>query len=131
LETVLNLVWLIVSVVLMTVFGVHAAQGGKDCSRGMTAIALVCLICLLFPVISMTDDLYSGPALLEPNKLKKLVQSAHAVLTLLPWNVLQAPQENNWAALDRQPDVRLPLQRVFSFSLSRRPPPAQSRLVLS
>jgi hypothetical protein len=131
LETVLNLVWLLVSAVVMTVFGAHAARAGQDRSRGMAAIALVCLICLLFPVISMTDDLYSGPALLEPNKLKQLVQSAHCVLTLLPWNVLQAPQENNWAALDRQPDVGLPLQEAFSFSLSRRPPPAQPRLVLS
>jgi hypothetical protein len=130
LETVLNLVWLFVSVVLMTVFGVHAARAGKDRSRGMTVIALVCLICLLFPVISMTDDLYNGPALLEPNKLKKLALSAHVVLTLLPWPALQAPRENNWAALDRQPDVHLPLQEVFPFSLSRRPPPVQSRLVL-
>lgn len=116
---------------LLVACGAHVARAGKDCSRGIAAIALVCLICLLFPVISMTDDLYNGPALMEPNKLKLLAQSAHVVLTLLPWSALQAPQENHWAAVDRQPDVRLPLQEAFSFHLSRRPPPVQPRVVLS
>ncbi len=98
----------------------------------MVAIALVCLICLLFPVISMTDDLNcSGPALVESSKIKKLVASAHVILTLLPWPALEAPQENRWAALDRTPDLRRPSLEILAFNLSRRPPPLSLRLILS
>jgi hypothetical protein len=133
LETALNLVWLGVSAALLIACGVHMSRAGEDRSRAMAVIALVCLICLLFPVISMTDDLNcTGPALVETSKLKKLAASAHVVLTLLSWPaLLQAPQENRWAAPDRAPDIRRPLQEVFAFSLNRRPPPLLSRLVLS
>ncbi|HEY6305426.1 MAG TPA: hypothetical protein VI488_03080 [Candidatus Angelobacter sp.] len=110
---------------LLVIFGIHAARAGDAVSRGMAAVALVCLVCFLFPVISMTDDLNSsGPALLEPSKLKKLMPSTQAVLTLLPWLALQKPQETSWPAPERQLDVSLPLQEVLTFSLSRRPPPA-------
>lgn len=125
MEITLNLVWLAVSVALLVVCGTHVVQAGEDRSRGMAAVALVCLVCFLFPVISMTDDLNSaGPALLEPSKLKKLLPSTQAILTLLPWLMLQKPQEIKWAAPDRRRDVQLPLQEVLTFSLSRRPPPA-------
>ncbi len=98
----------------------------------MVAVAVVCLICLLFPVISMTDDLNcSGPALVESSKLKKLTASAHVVLTVLSWPLLLAPQENQWAALDRMPEIGRPLQEVFVVNLTRRPPPLQPRSVLS
>jgi hypothetical protein len=130
LEVTLNLVWLGVSLVLLVVSGMHLARSGADRSRGMAAVAVVCLICFLFPVISITDDLSSAaPALLEPSKLKKLMPSTQAILTLLPWLMLQKPQEIKWAVPDRQQDVRLPSQHILTFSLSRRPPPAL--LVLS
>ena len=99
-------------------------RAGDSRRHGMAAVALVCLVCFLFPVISMTDDLYcSGPAMLEPSKVKKLVSPAVVVLTLLPWFVLQKPRESSWAPLGLQPDVRRPAQEVFAFHLSRRPPP--------
>ena len=102
----------------------HVARGADDRSAAFAAIALVCLVCLLFPVISMTDDLNSGgPAMIEPGKLKRLVQSAPVVLTLLSWSALQAPPEVGWLTRDRQPDIFFPKQEIFSFDLSRRPPP--------
>jgi hypothetical protein len=126
LEIALNLVWLGVSVALLIICGIHVARAGEDRSRGMAAVALVCLVCFLFPVISMTDDLNSsGPALLEPSKLKKILPYAPALVTLLPWIALQMPQENCWAALERQRDAGLPLQEILTFSLSRRPPPVR------
>jgi hypothetical protein len=126
LEIALNLVWLGVSVALLIICGIHVARAGEDRSRGMAAVALVCLICFLFPVISMTDDLNStGPALLEPSKLKKILPYAPALVTLLPWIAVQMPQENRWAILERQRDAGLPLQEIIPFSLSRRPPPAR------
>jgi hypothetical protein len=128
LELALNLVWFGFSVLLLLAGLVHVARHGERLSPALAAVALVCVACLLFPVISMTDDLNSGPAMLEPGKLKKLVQVVHVVLTLLSWNALQAPAESCWLALDRPPDTTLPLQEIFSFDLSRRPPP-QTHLV--
>jgi hypothetical protein len=129
-EIALNLVWLGVSVALLVICGVHVARAGEDRSRYMAAVALVCLVCFLFPVISMTDDLNSsGPALLEPSKLKNVLSHVPALVTLLPWIALLMPQENGRAVMERQRDARLPLQEILTFSLSRRPPPA--RLVVS
>lgn len=124
LEIVLNLVWLAVSLALLIIGGSHVVRGGEERSRGLAAVAMVCLVCFLFPVISMTDDLNcSGPAMLEPSKLKKLVPSAAVIFALFPWPVLQTPPQSNWNALTRATDARLPLPEVFSFSLRRRPPP--------
>jgi hypothetical protein len=131
LEIALNLVWLGVSLGLVVFFGVQAAPVAERRRRGMAAaVALVCLVCFLFPVISMTDDLYSsGPAMLEPSKLKKLVVSTQVVLTLLPWIALQKPQEDTWAPLGLPPaDIRRPLQDVLAFDMSRRPPPSRPAL---
>jgi hypothetical protein len=132
MELTLNLVWLAVSMGLLTICGCQVSRSGLDGRRAAAAVALVCLVCLLFPVISATDDLHdSGPALLETNKLKRLAPTAAAVFTLVPWLALHPPQENRLAAYERPADVRLPSQEVLPFGLNRRPPPSQSRSVLS
>jgi len=101
----------------------HVAPAQQRWRRGATLIALVCLICLLFPVISATDDLANGgPAMLEPSKLKRLLPSLQMAVALLPRLLVQAPLENKWLA-SGQPDPLLPLQEIFSFELNRRPPP--------
>ena len=132
MELTLNLAWLAISMALLTACGWRVSRSGADVRRGIAAIALICLVCLLFPVISATDDLHdSGPALLETNKLKRLAPSAPAVLTLLPWLALHPPQESHRALLSRPADVRLPSLEALPFDLYRRPPPSQSRSVLS
>ena len=124
MELALNLIWLGVSTLLLLAGIAHVARGADDRCPTFAAIALVCLVCLLFPVISMTDDLNSGgPAIIEPGKLKNVVQSAPVVLALLSRSALQAPPEGGWLTRDRQPDLLIPNQEIFSFDLSRRPPP--------
>jgi hypothetical protein len=132
LELALNLVWLAVSMALLLIGCRQVSLAPADRSRTIAAVALVCLVCLLFPVISATDDLHdTGPALLETNKLKRLAPSSPAALTILPWLALRPPQENRQASLSQPADVTLPLLEVLPFHLHRRPPPAQSRSVLS
>jgi hypothetical protein len=122
LEIAFNLVWLGVSLALVVSLGTHVLRAGGH--RGAAAVALICLVCFLFPVISVTDDLYcSEPAMLEPSKVKKLVVSAAVVLNLLPWTDLQRPQENCGATLEYPSGTRRPQKEVFPFHLSRRPPP--------
>jgi len=126
LETVLNLVWTTVSLGLLLTCGIHVLRGGEDRRRGMAAVALLCLVCLLFPVISATDDVNAAsPALVEPSKVKKLVASPTAVLTVMPLLDLLRPQDNSKASLELPPDSRRPQQDVFAFHLCRRPPPLQ------
>jgi hypothetical protein len=124
LETLLNLVWLAISAALLLICGSHIVRA-ENRSRGMAAIALICLICLLFPVISMTDDLNSGnPAFLDPTKAKKLLAAGPLIAIALPWLSLQAPANGHWMGLYRQTEHRLPQLQLLAFSMSRRPPPS-------
>jgi hypothetical protein len=128
LETLLNLVWTSVSLGLLLVCGLHLFRGEANGRRAAAAVALLCLVCLLFPVISATDDINAAsPALVETNKLKRLVASMPAVMTLLAWPALQTPPEDRWATVDAISALP-PLSEAFSFKLNRRPPPSHSPL---
>jgi hypothetical protein len=128
LETVLNLVWISVSLGLLLICGSHVLRGGEDRRRAIAAVALLCLVCLLFPVISATDDINAaGPALVETNKFKRFAASAPAALALLRWPPVQlTPRENRSIALDLPAAFLPPLADAFSFPLNRRPPPSPS-----
>jgi hypothetical protein len=122
-ELILNLAWLGISLAILTAGCLHVARAHQGWGQGATVIALVCLICLLFPVISATDDLNNaGPAMLETSKLKRLLPSLQMAVALLPWLIVQPPLEDKWLALS-QPAPLLRLQEFFAFELHRRPPP--------
>ena len=89
------------------------------------AIGLVCILCLLFPVISMTDDLHNTPAVVENKKFKTLAIVGHVITALLTRVSLQAP---SLAALGVQDweKLLLPMTALLTFDLSRRPPPSFS-----
>lgn len=126
LETILNLVWTSVSLGLLAVCGIHLLRGGADRRRAAAAVALVCVVCLLFPVISATDDINAAtPALVETNKLKRFAASMPAVLTLLAWPTLLPFPENRCSALDLTTELP-PSSDAFAFKLNRRPPPSLS-----
>jgi hypothetical protein len=55
-ELFLNLIWLSVSLLLVTQW-IGSVRQGRAKIKGSTVVALVLLVVLLFPVISMTDDL--------------------------------------------------------------------------
>jgi hypothetical protein len=57
METILNLAWLILAFVLVRLWVFYAPQDGV--SGRMQIVALAMLIVILFPVISVTDDLWS------------------------------------------------------------------------
>jgi hypothetical protein len=122
-ELILNLVWVGLSLAILTAGCLQVARTQQGWRRGATVVALLCLICLLFPVISATDDLNNaGPAMLETGKLKRLMPSLQMAVALLPWLIVLPPLEEKWLALS-QPAPLLPLQEFFSFELHRRPPP--------
>jgi hypothetical protein len=60
METFLNLVWLVVTVVAVWLwrFRWTTSRRNPRHSTRMEAVAMVCALALLFPVISLTDDLH-------------------------------------------------------------------------
>jgi len=123
-ELTLNLVWLGLSALLLLFCCRHVSVSTIDRNRGLVVLSLFCVVCLLFPVISMTDDLNSSPALPETSKLKKITLPAQIVVALLDRIVLQAAQERTWDALTLQLDSRHPSEELVTFQLNRRPPPS-------
>ena len=59
-ETILNLIWLVITLagVWLWRFRWHASRRDKRGRVTMELVAVVCVLALLFPVISLTDDLH-------------------------------------------------------------------------
>ena len=128
MELTLNLAWLAFSAVLLLAGGWYGGLARSDHNRGLIVLTLVCVVCLLFPVISATDDLSSSPAISEGSKLKKVIPSIQAVVALLTRAILRAGQEQNWVSLALQLDCSTPAEDLLPFQLNRRPPPSSDLL---
>ena len=63
LETTLNLIWAALAVAAFVLVLPRAAAGGRKLFPA--AVALACLVLLLFPIISVTDDMISDRAIAE------------------------------------------------------------------
>lgn len=129
MELALNIGWLAISLAAFVYFGRHALAKGDTQSVLIACIALICVTSLLFPIISMTDDLNSAVALPEATKFKRLLASSgQMVIHLFSLALIYAPPARTWSALALQREVR-PIYRAFlSFNLSRRPPPVLQSL---
>lgn len=79
MELLLNLVWL--SLALGAGIAVLRSEAFGVVSRRKSLIALACVLLLLFPVVSASDDLHPAQALVED--ASKRVQRAVAPLQLL------------------------------------------------
>jgi hypothetical protein len=67
METLLNLVWLAVTVAAIWLWRFRWATSRSNPSHStrMEAAAMVCFLALLFPVISLTDDLHPETAVVD------------------------------------------------------------------
>lgn len=69
MEVVLNLSWLFIAAITAAAFSVWAARLPDGAAarrlRRSAGLALVCVVALLFPIISVTDDLAPDTAALE------------------------------------------------------------------
>ncbi len=125
LELLFNLAWLVLAAVLLFIYGARAPSFAAEHRRITSAIALACILALLFPVISISDDLSCNPDLAESNGSKKWVAAATLARPLLsawlgaPPPVLGARREG---ALDAGCLAQSP--GFSSSNLNRRPPPA-------
>ena len=127
MEFTLNFAWLVLSLTLLVLCVVYGRPAfNSKAQRIVVAVSLACLIAfLLFPVISMTDDLNSGAVLAESSNPKHWVPIVE-LFALLGTGFLIAfsAQSSTWADGSILSELGSPSQAMLSFHMSRRPPPA-------
>jgi len=117
-ELALNLVWLVLALLSFVLWGAYALSMPRRDRDFSALIALICVAAFLFPVISMSDDLLSNPALCQTTKVKAgLADVAKAgcfarvipILNQQPFRASAHPEtydaspELAWSSLDRRP----------------------------
>jgi hypothetical protein len=134
-ELTLNLVWAGIAATLLLFWAGNSSGRSlgrsseprlarADARRTATAlIALLCVICILFPIISMTDDLNASPA--EPETAKsKLALLPHFLTSSGSWTLVYDPNTSVFQhEVEAQEDFAPPAHAFLSFLLTRRPPP--------
>ena len=123
MELTLNLVWAGIAATLLF-FWAAPRLAHVDARRSAIALlALLCVICVLFPVVSMTDDLNASPV--DPETLKsKVAMLPHFLVASGEWMLVHDPHETTFRhEVDAQPDFKPPAHSFLSFLLTRRPPP--------
>jgi hypothetical protein len=84
---------------------------------------------LLFPVISITDDLSAEQSIFQATAAKKsnhFNELAKGLITALPVGTSGTPQIA-WREINLHADLSGVEQQFFAFDLSRRPPPDSRR----
>jgi len=123
-ELTLNLVWAAVAAIFLLLGGIGAFFSPRRHGNFSAAVALVCIICFLFPVISISDDLNNSPPLGEPGKSKK----SFSTNDLTDARLLSTPEVpfHTGPVLQHGTHFRSKIpasrERIW-FNLDRRPPP--------
>jgi hypothetical protein len=134
MELLLNLLWLIG----IPAFGVWWLRSGSGVGTGRIAriqqIALLgCMLVLLFPVVSATDDLHPIRPEIEESSSSKRIQQAAADQSSTHFSPFGAPPALLSSGLVSAPSFEVlghvhflsesaPEQAQFSFDASRAPP---------
>ena len=87
MELVLNLAWLALCLGLLVFFGPSLKKPAAGRTRGVALVAMLCILFLLFPVISVTDDIAMCTAPRDAERALRLhdpFDSSQPTPTLLP-----------------------------------------------
>ena len=131
MELTLNIVWAGIAATLLLFWAARSSWGPLeprlarvDARRTATALlALLCVICILFPIVSMTDDLNASPA--EPETAKsQLALLPHFLASSGSWTLVYDPNASVFHhEVEAQETFAPPAHAFLSFLLTRRPPP--------
>lgn len=127
MELALNLGWFVISILAFVFFVRRFRAKNETQSLVIACVALACVVCLLFPVVSMTDDLNSSPAMPEATKFKRPFSLNQVVIH--EFSFVVRPQERTWAVLALEQEQEPAQQELLSFDLNMRPPPAFESLL--
>jgi hypothetical protein len=132
MELLLNLLWVILALPALLVWRRRPAA-----ARSSGIILLGCLLALLFPIVSVTDDLHPISAEIEEcSPLKRTVKpstclksptcgSDHGGAAALPHVASFRPQNDAFGAVSGYPQI-LPWQTLVRTVDDRAPPVARS-----
>ncbi|HEY2497561.1 MAG TPA: hypothetical protein VGK24_10855 [Candidatus Angelobacter sp.] len=88
-------------------------------------MALLCIICILFPIISMTDDLNASPAEPEPPQSQQAMLPP-SLMGSGAWTLVYDRHASPFRhEIEAQPTFLPPAHVFLSFLVTRRPPPRQ------
>ena len=123
MELFLNIVWAAIAAVLLLFWATPKLARAGVRRSAITLLALLCIICILFPIVSMTDDLNASPA--EPETVKsQLAMIPSFMVTSGSWTLVHDPQASVFRKeVETQPNFAPPAHTFLSFLLTRRPPP--------
>jgi hypothetical protein len=135
MELLLNLLWLTLALPALWLWRRESvfAQGHRRFDRIRPCLILSCILMLLFPVVSATDDLHAmRQEMEESSPSKRLVMQVVGDKSLTRLSIvgaLPALVFPVWFGRDDRvcgqvlvPSLRLPEQRRFGKSCSRAPP---------
>jgi len=125
-ELALNIAWLVVAASLLLLCGARALSFTEKRRRITALIALACLIWLLFPVISITDDLNAGHSVFQATAVKKPTSAAGLIVALLSPSASIGAPAASWRETNLHAALCEIRQEFFGFDLSRRPPPRRA-----
>jgi len=123
-ELVLNLVWALLTLLSFGLWLAYGRSPGQKHRDFPAIIALICVAGFLFPVISMSDDLLSSPALCESSKVKKWC-GAYAGKVLFFVRALPVLTEPALRTSVLHAQVSHSSLDLVSSNLDLRPPPPQ------
>ena len=127
MELTLNLVWAGIAATLLLFWATRSSEpqlARVGMRRTATALlALLCVICILFPIVSMTDDLNASPA--EPETAKsQLALLPHFLMSSGSWTLVYDPHASIFHhEVEIQEAFAPPAHAFLSFFVMRRPPP--------
>jgi hypothetical protein len=130
MELLLNVVWLLAAILVSAAALRHPNRLGPGSrQRWVLGVAVLCLCIVLFPAISMTDDLQQVTWGSEENSKilaladvhSKVVANVDSVLLLAVLVLFQAKLAQ--VGLARCAFVKKPLLEGFLVSVTSRPPP--------
>src|SRR4051794_23760686 len=138
MELLLNLVWLFLAVSVMAAGWVAGSAGGV--TRLRRFLLAGCISLLIFPIVSVSDDLRSLATECEDSSVRTPGSSKHATLrgpncaleAIASWGAnaddLKPPSDKSWTYASKC-TCQLPMQGS-ARPMACRPPPASNPLVL-
>jgi hypothetical protein len=129
-ELLLNLAWVLIACsAVLSWFAWRRSSNSTlvpELGRGLFVVG--CILVLLFPVISITDDLAQTPVLAEGNKLQDVLKAPESPqLQLLVTAALVQPLSPSWKVKlwreARDADSSLQPLSCWNSNIEKRPPP--------
>jgi len=133
MEVFLNSIWLAVAIAAFLFWHTTRTPGRRDHSSRYRCLALTCALVLLFPVISLTDDLHAEQAAMEDSsravmKARNMVHgclragssSSRAAVTRAPYS---AASLHLFSGLVQVVETRFFRLTLISTHEGRSPPP--------